>query len=114
MSADVDTSPGVALETAGLAVAYGRTRVLDDIDLHVPRGSVFALLGRNGSGKTSLLRCVLGQRPAAAGRLKVLGEDPWQRRYMFKCPAKLDPGGVEVISGGPDRTFKGNDNISSL
>lgn len=41
-------------------------------------------------------------------------EDPWQRRYMFKCPAKLDPGGVEVISGGPDRDIGGNDNISSL
>ena len=41
-------------------------------------------------------------------------EDPWQRRYMLKCPAKLDPGGVEVISGGPDRDLGGNDNISSL
>ncbi|MCP4195988.1 MAG: hypothetical protein GY762_02465 [Proteobacteria bacterium] len=41
-------------------------------------------------------------------------EDPWRRRYMLKCPAKLDPGGVEVISGGPDRDLGGSDNISSL
>lgn len=41
-------------------------------------------------------------------------EDPWKRRYMLKCPAKLDPGGVEVISGGPDKDLGGNDNISSL
>jgi type II secretory pathway pseudopilin PulG len=41
-------------------------------------------------------------------------EDPWKRRYMLKCPAKLDPGGVEVISGGPDGDLGGNDNISSL
>jgi type II secretory pathway pseudopilin PulG len=41
-------------------------------------------------------------------------EDPWQRRYMLKCPAMLDPGGVEVISGGPDGDLGGKDNISSL
>jgi ABC-2 type transport system ATP-binding protein len=80
MTADVDTAAGAALETESLAVAYGRTRVLEDISLTVPRGSVFALLGRNGSGKTSLLRCVLGQRPVVAGQLRVLGEDPWRRR----------------------------------
>ena len=41
-------------------------------------------------------------------------KDPWQRRYMLRCPAKLDPGGVEVISGGPDGDLGGNDNVSSL
>jgi ABC-2 type transport system ATP-binding protein len=68
------------LETMGLGVSYGRSRVLEDITLAVPRGSVFALLGRNGSGKTSLLRCLLGHRPPAAGRVRLLGEDPWKRR----------------------------------
>ena len=69
-----------AIEVDGLAVSYGRTRVLDGVGLAVPRGSVFALLGRNGSGKTSLLRCLLGQRPPASGRVRLLGEDPWTRR----------------------------------
>ena len=45
-------------------VSYGRTRVVDGLTLAVPRGSVFALLGRNGAGKSSLLRVLLGQRPA--------------------------------------------------
>ena len=80
MTADVEAAQGPALETDGLAVSYGRTRVLDGITLSVPRGSVFALLGRNGSGKTSLLRCLLGQRPLAAGRARLLGEDPWRQR----------------------------------
>ena len=71
---------GPALETDRLSVSYGRTRVVDDVTLAVPRGSVFALLGRNGSGKSSLLRVLLGQRPAAAGRARLLGEDPWTRR----------------------------------
>jgi ABC-2 type transport system ATP-binding protein len=38
------------------------------------------VLGRNGSGKTSLLRCVLGHRRPAAGRVRLFGEDPWTRR----------------------------------
>jgi ABC-2 type transport system ATP-binding protein len=80
MTADTEVAVDVALETEEVAVAYGRTRVLDGITLAVPRGSVFALLGRNGSGKTSLLRCLLGQRPPARGRVRLLGEDPWRHR----------------------------------
>jgi ABC-2 type transport system ATP-binding protein len=79
MSDGANGTPPV-LETKGLGVSYGRSRVLEDITLAVPRGSVFALLGRNGSGKTSLLRCLLGHRPPAAGRVRLLGEDPWTRR----------------------------------
>ncbi len=41
---------------------------------------MFALLGRNGSGKSSLLRVLLGQRPPAAGIVRLLGEDPWRSR----------------------------------
>jgi ABC-2 type transport system ATP-binding protein len=71
---------GPALEAEALTVSYGRTRVLEGLTLAVPRGSVYALLGRNGAGKSSLLRVLLGQRPAAAGRVRLLGEDPWTRR----------------------------------
>ena len=41
-------------------------------------------------------------------------EDPWGKPYKLICPARHDPGGVEVLSGGPDRSFQGNDTISSL
>jgi ABC-2 type transport system ATP-binding protein len=68
------------LDVQGVAVRYGRTRVLDHVSLAVPEGSVFAVLGRNGSGKTSLLRCVLGHRRPAAGTIRLFGEDPWRRR----------------------------------
>ena len=56
------TAAGPALETEALTVSYGRTRVIEGLTLAVPRGSVYALLGRNGAGKSSLLRCLLGQR----------------------------------------------------
>ncbi len=81
MSTDIQTSPtGPALEADGLSVRYGRMHVLDGLTLAVPRGSVYALLGRNGTGKSSLLRVLLGERPAGAGRVRLLGEDPWRKR----------------------------------
>jgi ABC-2 type transport system ATP-binding protein len=76
----VQTGAGPALETDGLTIRYGRTAVVEELSLVVPRGSVYALLGRNGAGKSSLLRVLLGERPASVGRVRVLGEDPWKRR----------------------------------
>ena len=73
-------APALAIETTALAVGYGRTRVLDGLSLSVPRGCVYALLGRNGAGKSSLLRVLLGERPPQAGTVRVLGEEPWARR----------------------------------
>ncbi|MBZ0102608.1 MAG: protein kinase [Thermoanaerobaculia bacterium] len=62
---------------AGLTKRYGwGTPVLRGIDLEVPRGSVLALLGRNGCGKTTLLRTCLGIYRRDAGDLEVLGKDP--------------------------------------
>lgn len=78
-----------------LAVAYGRARVLEDVTIRVPRGCVFALLGRNGSGKSSLLRVLLGQRPPAAGRVSLFGVDPWARRASLM-------GRVGVVPEEPD------------
>ncbi len=75
--------PPAALETRKLAVSYGRTRVIEDLTLAVPSGSVYALLGRNGAGKSSLLRVLQGERPAAAGGARLLGEDPWRRRVAL-------------------------------
>ncbi len=72
-----------ALRVDGLTVRYGRTIALDAVSLDVPTGSVFALLGRNGSGKSSLVRCLLGQQKPEAGRLELLGSEPWARRALL-------------------------------
>ena len=40
--------------------------------------------------------------------------DPWGQPYKLVCPSRHDPGGVDVQSGGPDRSFEGRDTISSL
>ena len=92
MSAETTaTAATPALELDALTVCYGRTRVIDGLTLAVPRGSVFALLGRNGAGKSSLLRVLLGQRPPAKGRVRLLGEDPWTRRTSLMARVGVVP-----------------------
>jgi branched-chain amino acid transport system ATP-binding protein len=57
------------LEVEGLQSGYGRTPVLFDIGLAVGAGQVVSLLGRNGMGKTTTIRTIMGLLPATAGRI---------------------------------------------
>lgn len=66
-----------------VTLRYGRTTALDRLDLHVPEGSVYALLGRNGSGKSSLVKALLGHRRPDGGVLEIDGLDPWQARHRL-------------------------------
>ncbi len=54
--------------------------ILDGVSFAVPKGSVFALLGRNGAGKTTAFRCLLGQRRPDEGRALLFGQDAWTHR----------------------------------
>jgi len=54
---------------------YDGRCILDGINLKVPRGCIYGLLGRNGSGKTTMIRILLGLEPPTRGRTLVLGED---------------------------------------
>lgn len=68
----------VAIED--LTVRYGKRSVLDRVSLAVPEGSVYVLVGRNGTGKSSLVRCLLGEQRPDAGRALLLGGDAWRER----------------------------------
>ena len=68
------------IEIAALSVRYGRRTALDGVSFSVPEGSVYALLGRNGAGKSSLVRCLLGEQRPESGRAALLGRDVWQER----------------------------------
>lgn len=63
-----------------MTVRYGKKVALDDVTLSVPPGSVYALLGRNGAGKSSLVRCLLGEQKPASGTAFLLGRDVWKHR----------------------------------
>lgn len=70
----------VPLELRGVTIRYGSRTLLEDVTLDLPRGSVYALLGRNGAGKTSLVRCALGLRSPDAGEARLFGADAVRSR----------------------------------
>jgi len=63
------------LEVRGLRAGYGRAQVLFDVDLEVRAGEVVALLGRNGAGKSTTLKAIMGLVPATAGEVKFEGRE---------------------------------------
>jgi len=69
-----------ALNAANVTVRYGKRTAVDGVSLAVPQGSVYALLGRNGAGKSSLVRSILGQLRADGGTVTIFGDDVWRNR----------------------------------
>lgn len=86
---------GAVAAFAGLTVRYGKTIAVDGVSLAVRKGDVYALLGRNGSGKTSMIRCLLGQMKACAGSASLFGWDAWEGRAAAM-------GRVGVVPESPD------------
>lgn len=67
------TTPALAIE--GLHAWYGESHVLHGVDLHVNPGEVVTLLGRNGAGRTSTLRAIMGLTGARKGSIRVGGQE---------------------------------------
>lgn len=63
-----------AVETKELTVAYGAIRVLESIDLAIPRQVIMGLMGPNGAGKSTLLKSILELVPRRSGQISVLGQ----------------------------------------
>ena len=68
------------LEMVGVTAGYGRTMVLFDVDLSVPKGGAAAVMGHNGAGKTTLLRVAVGLIPVKSGTVLLDGEDVTRMR----------------------------------
>ena len=75
--------PETIVAARGLTVRYGSKTLLDGLDLEVQEGQVYALLGRNGAGKSSLVRCVLGLQPVSGGQVELFGRDAWKHRHRL-------------------------------
>jgi ABC-2 type transport system ATP-binding protein len=76
---EVVTEP---IRIEGISVRYGRASACEDVTLSVAQGSVYALLGRNGAGKSSLIRCLLGEQRPTSGRALLFGQDSWKTRQL--------------------------------
>jgi urea transport system ATP-binding protein len=63
------------LEIHNLSAAYGQSEVLHNIDISARAGEIVALVGRNGMGKSTLMKSIIGVMPARSGRIVVNGAD---------------------------------------
>lgn len=74
---DGPQSPAAVIEVEAVRTQFGAQIVHDRIDLRVGRGELVALVGGSGSGKSVLLREIIGLQRPAAGRIRLLGADVW-------------------------------------
>jgi urea transport system ATP-binding protein len=63
------------IRVSGLNQRYGGSQILWDVDMHIPEGSRTCIMGRNGVGKTTLLKCLMGMLPTYSGSIYINGED---------------------------------------
>ncbi|MHB1651214.1 MAG: metal ABC transporter ATP-binding protein [Desulfitobacteriaceae bacterium] len=75
-----------AIEFDNFDLNFGQNRVLKNINLAIHPGSCIGIIGPNGSGKTSLLRSIVGLNRPSSGKVRVLGQSPgrsWRRRQQI-------------------------------
>lgn len=98
------------LETQGLVAGYGPSPVLQGVDCSVRAGELWAVLGPNGTGKSTLLRAVLGVLPWMRGTVRLLGQErsAWEPRELARrvawVPQLFEPAegfsGLELVLMG--------------
>jgi len=83
------------LEARGIHAFYGASHVLHGVDFSVRRGETVGLMGRNGMGKTTLLKSILGLLPPAAGSVHVRG-----REMTGSAPHRIARAGIAYVPEG--------------
>jgi ABC-2 type transport system ATP-binding protein len=68
------------LEFAGVTKSFGAVRALNDLSVAVERGEMFGIIGPDGAGKTTAIRCACGLLHVDAGRVRIFGSDPIRDR----------------------------------
>ncbi|MCO5051970.1 MAG: ABC transporter ATP-binding protein [Verrucomicrobiae bacterium] len=98
MSATASIQPGVAVQVRGLCRSFGTQEVLKKIDLDVLAGEIFVIMGPSGSGKSVLLRHLIGLERPDAGEILINGEsiqtpevaDQYRMAMVFQSGALLN------------------------
>lgn len=135
-------SADILLDAKGLSAWYGAAQILYDVDLQVRRGEVVALMGRNGAGKSTTLKTLIGMLAKRKGAVSFLGKDisrsephvaarlglgfvPEDRRVFTdltvlenlevgKQPARHWPDGAAAPVWTPERLFKLFPNLGEM
>ncbi len=87
------------IRISGLCKAFGPTQALDGLDLTASSGEVHGFLGPNGAGKSTTIRVLLGLLRADAGRVELLGGDPWREATALHKRLAYVPGDVSLWPG---------------
>jgi ABC-2 type transport system ATP-binding protein len=88
------TPETAVVELEGAHKRYGAVEALRGVDLRIDAGEVVAMLGPNGAGKTTSIALMLGLRRPTAGRARLFGLDPRDRRARSRTGAMLQDSGV--------------------
>ena len=98
---------GVVLDVEEVHTYYGESHVLQGISLRVEASEVLGILGRNGMGKTTLIRSIIGFTPPRRGRVRFKGQDitRWPPYRMVESGIALVPQGRRVF---PSLTVREN------
>lgn len=86
-----------AIEVRGLTKAFGQTVAVDRINLGIPTGSFYGLVGRNGAGKTTTISMVSGMLQPTEGMAFINGVDMWQAPLEAKKHLGVLPDGVHLF-----------------
>ncbi|MEL7556268.1 MAG: metal ABC transporter ATP-binding protein [Treponema sp.] len=78
----MDTHPTIAVEFSKVGYSYSNFEVLRESSFHVHRGEFVALIGANGSGKTTILRLIMGLAKPDSGRVLIFGKSPEKARGL--------------------------------
>ena len=87
-----------SLQLDNVVKKFGKFKALDEINLNVKKGEVFAYLGPNGSGKSTTIRVLLGILQATTGNAKVFGLDAWKNAVEIHKRIAYVPGDVNLWS----------------
>ena len=82
-----DSKDDIVLSIRGMSKSFGRNRVLDHINLDVKRGTVMGLMGENGAGKSTMMKCLFGTYQKDEGKIYL----KWKGNQLFRtkrCPGK--------------------------
>jgi branched-chain amino acid transport system ATP-binding protein len=95
------------LDVSAIETSYGLSRVLFGLSLKIAPGEMVGLLGRNGMGKTTTVRSIMGLTPAAAGSIRFCGQEirAWPAYRVAKLGIGLVPEGRQVF---PNLTTREN------
>lgn len=94
------TSNQTLLSVEDLDVYYGESRILRNVKLDITHGSIIAVMGRNGVGKTTLMKAIMGLLPARKGQIHLNGKEitQWTPDLRARAGIAIVPQGREIFS----------------